>query len=518
MRGANTAREHCAALAGLFAALELPVKLAERAAELESAGRRQAAAEYSRVWDAAVNALEQCCAIMGGMEIEGADFARLYLLTLSQYNVGVIPVSLDMAAAGDLERMRRRHIKHLIILGADEGRLPAPGPEGGVFSADERRALAELGVELDAGDAELWREYTLIYNSVTLPSETLTITSPLFASDGSAREPGLLMRRAAGLFGLKITPVDRAGALLASENTAVDLAASALAGDDSAPAQAALRYFRRADPGRLERIRSAAAIGRGRLSRESALGLYGRDLRLSASRIRALRELPLQLFHELRDAREAPREGRVQGPGGRHLHTLHPPELRRRRAGGEHRRAHGRAPRRPHARVFRALSRGEPRRARGEEGAFPLPLRPPRRERGAHSPGHGRGAARLGFPAHRPRARHLPRRARRRNTARRRGQRAPGRHSRPRGRLDTQRAALSARRGLQDRAQELLALRRVLRAQYADAALPLHPRGRGRAAVRAGDRPPRACCISRPGTSSCRRMPTCRTPSSPKSA
>ena len=285
VRGANTAREHCAALAGLFAALELPVKLAERAAELESAGRRQAAAEYSRVWDAAVDALEQCCAIMGGMEIEGADFARLYLLTLSQYNVGVIPVSLDMAAAGDLERMRRRHIKHLIILGADEGRLPAPGPEGGVFSADERRALAGLGVELDAGDAELWREYTLIYNSVTLPSETLTITSPLFASDGSAREPGLLMRRAAGLFGLKITPVDRAGALLASENTAVDLAASALAGDDSAPAQAALRYFRRADPGRLERIRSAAAIGRGRLSRESAIGLYGRDLRLSASRI-----------------------------------------------------------------------------------------------------------------------------------------------------------------------------------------------------------------------------------------
>ena len=92
MRGANTAREHCAALAGLFAALELPVKLAERAAgasRARDAVRR--AAEYSRVWDAAVDALEQCCAIMGGMEIEGADFARLYLLTLSQYNVGVIP-------------------------------------------------------------------------------------------------------------------------------------------------------------------------------------------------------------------------------------------------------------------------------------------------------------------------------------------------------------------------------------------------------------------------------------------
>lgn len=38
--------------------------------------------------------------------------------------------------------------------------------------------LAELGVPLDAGDAELWREFSLIYNCVCLPSETLTIAEP----------------------------------------------------------------------------------------------------------------------------------------------------------------------------------------------------------------------------------------------------------------------------------------------------------------------------------------------------
>ena len=116
-----------------------------------------------------------------------------------------------MAAAGDLERMRRRHIKHLIILGADEGRLPAPGPEGGVFSADEPAPLPSWASSWTPGTPSSGEEYTIIYNSVTLPSETLTITSPLFASDGSAREPGLLMRRAAGLFGLKITPVTAPG-------------------------------------------------------------------------------------------------------------------------------------------------------------------------------------------------------------------------------------------------------------------------------------------------------------------
>ena len=48
-----------------------------------------------------------------------------------------------------------------------------------MFSAEERRALAELGLPLDAGDAELWREYSLIYNCVSLPSETLCLVLSL---------------------------------------------------------------------------------------------------------------------------------------------------------------------------------------------------------------------------------------------------------------------------------------------------------------------------------------------------
>ncbi|MFR5781311.1 MAG: hypothetical protein ACLUEK_05450 [Oscillospiraceae bacterium] len=66
--------------------------------------------------------------------------------------MGVIPVSLDMVTAGDFDRMRRRHIKHLIILGASDDGCPARRRRAGILS-EERRALAELGVPLDAGDA-----------------------------------------------------------------------------------------------------------------------------------------------------------------------------------------------------------------------------------------------------------------------------------------------------------------------------------------------------------------------------
>ena len=285
VNAAETAHEHCAALAALFEELDLARALAERADELDRAGRRQAAAEYARIWDAAVDALEQCDAVLGDMQLDAAAFSRLYLLTLSRYSVGVIPVSLDMVTAGDLDRMRRRHIKHLIILGASDDRLPAAESEGGVFSTDERRELAEAGLELDAGEAELWREYTLIYNCVTLPSETLTIVSPAWGLDGQELEPGFLVRRAKGLFGLETLAVDRERDLLESENTAVTAAAQALTGHGGAASREAKEYFARRSPERLRSIALAAALTRGRLSRESALRLYGRDMRLSASRI-----------------------------------------------------------------------------------------------------------------------------------------------------------------------------------------------------------------------------------------
>ena len=203
-REAGSAREQAQALAQLFEDLDLAERLAARADELEASGRLQAADEHARLWDAAISALEQCSAVLGDVELDAAGFSRLYLLALSQYDVGVIPVSLDMVTAGDMDRMRRRHIKHLIILGASDERLPGPAREGGVFSPEERRTLAELGLPLDAGDAELWREFSLIYNCVCLPSETLTIVSPSHGADGAPARPSFVMSRAERLFGLSV--------------------------------------------------------------------------------------------------------------------------------------------------------------------------------------------------------------------------------------------------------------------------------------------------------------------------
>lgn len=284
-REANTASEQAEALAELFETLGLAERLAERADELERSGRLQAAEEYARLWDAAVSALEQCSQILGETQLDTSAFSRLYLLTLSQYAVGVIPVSLDMVSAGDMDRMRRRHIKHLIVLGASDERLPGPAQDGGVFNTDERRALSELGVPVDAGDAELWREFSLIYNCVSLPSETLTLVSPGYGPDGSAQRPSFVVNRAAALFGLEIVRADDRLCRLRARRPALELAASGAAGRGGTPAKLAWNYFEKTEPEKLERLKNAAKLPPRLLSENSARALYGDELRLSPSRI-----------------------------------------------------------------------------------------------------------------------------------------------------------------------------------------------------------------------------------------
>ena len=173
-REASTAAEQAAALADFFDELKLSERLSERAEQLRAAGRESLAREYAQLWDIIVSALEQCAAILGDTEMDMEGFGRLFTLMLSRYDVGVIPVSLDRVSAGDFDRMRRRNIKHLIVLGVSDERLPAASGDTGIFSDEERKRLLELDIDLGgAGDGELWREFSLIYNCLSLPSDSL---------------------------------------------------------------------------------------------------------------------------------------------------------------------------------------------------------------------------------------------------------------------------------------------------------------------------------------------------------
>lgn len=284
-RESSTAEGQAAALSELFREIDLPERLQERADELERDGREELAGEYLQLWNIIVSALEQSAAILGETHMDMASFGKLFTLMLSKYDVGLIPVSLDRVSAGDFDRMRRRSIKRLIVLGCSDDRLPLVEDAAGVFSQEERDRLLEAGLDLGGGgESELWREFSLIYNCLSLPSEGLDMSYNLSGADGEAQRPAFVFSRAKALFGLEAPLADPDEARLSAPAPALTLAAHALRGGGPA-ASAAAEYFSKNLPRRFEKLEAAAKMSRGRLSPRAVEALYGSCLRLSASRI-----------------------------------------------------------------------------------------------------------------------------------------------------------------------------------------------------------------------------------------
>ena len=279
----ETAEGQAAALAVFLEELHLPETLEQRADELEHTGRPELSQEYRQLWELIVSAIEQSAAILGDVPMDMASFGRLFLLMLSQYDIGTIPVSLDRVSAGDFDRMRRRSIKHLIVLGCSDERLPKAADEAGMFSEEERRRLLELEIDLGGGESELWREFSLIYHCLTLPSESLAMSYPLCGGDGDSLRPAFVFSRAAALFSLKPLTGELDNTRLSAPAPALTLAANAVKGGSPA-ATAAAEYFRHCEPERFARLEAAADMSRGSLSPRAVEALYGSNLRLSASR------------------------------------------------------------------------------------------------------------------------------------------------------------------------------------------------------------------------------------------
>ena len=312
-REAATAAEQARVLLALLEDLALPETLQRRARELRAQGQERTAAETAQLWELAMGALEQCAGILGDAPMDQESFGRLYCLVLSQYDIGTIPLSLDRVTAGDFDRMRRRHIRHLIVLGCDGERIPAIRPGGAVLTDDDREQLLAGGIELgDGAEDRLCHEFALIYNCLTLPSESLYL-SRCTAGDGETESvPSFVVSRVSALFNTREESVDldrcRAGALLPAR----ERAASALHGGGGKLGLAALAYFQERDPDGMERLRSAVPA-RGSLSRRAVRALYGEKLRLSASRVDKLASCRFAYFLQY-GLRARPRQAALFAP------------------------------------------------------------------------------------------------------------------------------------------------------------------------------------------------------------
>ncbi len=289
----RTGRGQAVALYTFLEEIGLPARLEERVAELERRGRPALAGEYRQLWEILCGALEQCAVLLGDAPMELEEFAQLFRLVLSQYDVGTIPVSLDRVTAGETTRQTGRPVRALFLLGADDSTIPQAGQTPGLLTDEDRSLLAGYGLELNQSRrALLCRELTTVYQICAQPSEKLIVSWSARGPGGEERRPCFLAERLKVLF--SDLSVVREEELDGSFRLEAPLPALEQAGRDPSVRRAleAVPELKR----QLERLDRAAKWERGRLSRPAVDRLYGRRVPMSASRMDKYRSCHFSYF------------------------------------------------------------------------------------------------------------------------------------------------------------------------------------------------------------------------------
>ena len=281
MRDAKTLRHQVLALYAFLEDIGFAGKLDGFAREMDAAGDNRSAQILNQLWEILLGALEQLHDVLGDTAWDGETFTRLLRLLLSQYDVGTIPPVLDSVSVGNMASMRCHQVKHLIVLGANEGALPGYGGSKGLLSDQERVALRSLGVPLTGGAVDgLQAEFADIYGVFCGAEETISLLC-------SGTQPSFVYRRLLGLIGQEL----HADTTLVAALRAKEAAAAYLVGLSDAAAARELELEEQ-----YQQTLRRKNFRLGAVKPANIQGIYGKKLRLSASQVDRQAECRLSYF------------------------------------------------------------------------------------------------------------------------------------------------------------------------------------------------------------------------------
>jgi len=312
---------------GHLETLHAAEKLEEWANQSAADGDLNRAEEYRQIWQLVMDVLEKADEILGKEEMERKDMANILEAGLEKCTMGVIPPTADSLLIGDLERSRLPEIKHLFVLGVNEGILPSPAMAQGIFTETERDLLTAQGMELaNGGKRKVFEENFLIYRGLTKPSRGLWLTYAAANTEGKEQFPSSLIENLQKLDeNLRIEPMQ--GFIL--EETSPEAAFHLLGSEMRSHSketpisplwQDIFSFFNenKAWENRLTLLKKGIGkTGRPeKLSPKTTKALYGKNILSSVSRLERYAGCPFSFFAEYGLKAEE-----------RRLYQLHTPDL-----------------------------------------------------------------------------------------------------------------------------------------------------------------------------------------------
>lgn len=151
--------------------------------------------DYSRsrdeaaCWNLTVASLDRIVSTLGERKTTTERFVKYMRIVFRESTFGRIPSNLDEVEVGDIGFARNDNIKHLFMLGFNEGTFPSNKSRGGVFSENERHVLERFSefFKADSQESLLRNELFNLLVAVSAPTDTLHLVYHT-SSSGSSDE------------------------------------------------------------------------------------------------------------------------------------------------------------------------------------------------------------------------------------------------------------------------------------------------------------------------------------------
>jgi len=178
LRGGATGRQFAMAVYRWLAdQRDLPERIAHQTEVLEAMAQPVLAAHAARLWDELMKILDRFVVALGDQHLPASRLEDLFTMLCRTMDMGTIPQGLDAVQVGSVNRMRFDNPRVVLVLGANEGVLPAYPMGDGLLTEEERRRLKARGLTL-AEDmlTQCVEERYYAYLALTAPSQQLIVT------------------------------------------------------------------------------------------------------------------------------------------------------------------------------------------------------------------------------------------------------------------------------------------------------------------------------------------------------
>lgn len=138
-------------------------------------------------WNLTVSALDRITSTLGERETTTERFVKYMRIVFRESTFGRIPSNLDEVEVGDIGFARNDNIKHLFLLGFNEGAFPSNKSRSGVFSENERHVLEQFSefFKADSQESLLQNELFNLLVAVSAPTEALHLIYHTSSSNSS---------------------------------------------------------------------------------------------------------------------------------------------------------------------------------------------------------------------------------------------------------------------------------------------------------------------------------------------